>query len=59
MTYINLYKVKRVFSHKQNKKVWLFVSDILNTSYISKTKKLTLDKAKDLNDHFNMKSSGA
>lgn len=55
MNYINLYKVERVFSHKQNKKVWIVRADLLNTAYCVKTKKLGLEKVKELNDAFNEK----
>lgn len=53
MSYINLYKVERVYNNKQQKKVWIVSSNLLNTFYIEKTKKLALEKAKELNDKFN------
>lgn len=55
MSTIILYKVERVFSHKQNKKVWLVKSDILNTCYYANTKKLAVEKATELNASFNQK----
>ena len=55
MSTIILYKVERVFSHKQNKKVWLVKADMLNTCYYAKTKKLAVEKAEELNASFNQK----
>ena len=55
MSTIILYKVERVFSHKQNKKVWLVKADMLNTCYYAKTKKLAVEKATELNASFNQK----
>lgn len=55
MSTIILYKVERVFSHKQNRKAWLVKADMLNTCYYTKTKKLALEKANELNASFNQK----
>lgn len=53
MSTIILYKVERVFSHKQNKKVWLVKADMLNTFYYANTKKVAVEKAEELNASFN------